>query len=203
MRNYKQETKKAYETYPGAFDEYFAQSFQKYVLPIAEDFLRHLHPHSKILDLGSGPGYAAEYFKQHGHEVTCIDISEEMVKIAERKGLKARVMDMEKLTLPHRSFDGIFANASLLHIPKERMPGVIQGVVNILKTNGFFHMSVKKGDGERMYENPKYPGAKRFFANYQLDELQKLFEPHFTIIKVVERNIENRFFFLNLLARLK
>src|SRR3989338_8455892 len=72
----------------------------------------------KILDLGCGSGDHSLYFKQRGLDVTSIDLSKEMVKLCNEKGLNALLMDIENLKFEDKLFDGVWAATSLLHIPK-------------------------------------------------------------------------------------
>ena len=96
--NYKEITKTTYNTYPNKFDSYFQKSFDNYTKPSANLFLKNLNG-KNILDLGSGPGNDAKYFKDKGFNVHCVDISEQMIRLCKEKGLKAEVMDIENLKL--------------------------------------------------------------------------------------------------------
>jgi len=92
-----------------------------------EDFQKFIDliPGEKILDLRCGGGENAFYFKQKGIDVTCIDFSESMINLGREKGLNAFVMDIEDLRFDDNSFDGIWVVTSLLHIPKLRLPKVL------------------------------------------------------------------------------
>lgn len=200
--DYKTETVRAYNTYPEKYDVWFNESFS-YFKDRADAFISYLAG-KKIVDLGSGPGNHAEYFKKKGFNVLCIDISEAMIKLCKRKGLKAEIMDIEDLQLPEKSYDGIWANSSLHHIPKEKIPKILNQIIKILKSNGFLYLAVKEGKGQGFEINEKYPGTRRWFTYFMDEEIRKLFGESFDIIHFSRINIPgSKIIFLNYLLRLK
>jgi len=202
--DYKSETKRAYDSYAEKFDEHYGNFFEQHFLPtgVPDAFLVHLSG-KKILDLGSGPGNHALYFKRKGLDVLCVDISEEMIRLCKEKWLKAEVMDMENLTLPEKSFDGVWANTSFLHIPKSRIPTVAADVARILKPSGILHVAVREGKEETFEENEKYPGTRRFFSDFQDEEIRSLFGAHFEVLRFLKLKMKTKYTFLNYLMRLK
>lgn len=76
-------------------------------------------------------------------------------------------------------FDGIFAKASLLHIPKERINFVFGEICQILKPNGILHIALKQGDDEKVVvENDYGYEYQRFFSYWQPEKLQDIFQQH-------------------------
>ena len=74
------------------------------------------------------------------------------------------------------NFEGVFAKASLLHVPKESIGAVLREVYRILKPQGIFHVAVKKGTGEKhITENGYGYEYERFFSFWEDAELKKLF----------------------------
>ena len=69
------------------------------------------------------------------------------------------------------TFDGVWAAASLLHLPKARIHQALQEIRRVLKPDGGFFITVKKGEGEALVDNHV---GKRFFAYYQPQELTQL-----------------------------
>lgn len=199
--NYKSETRRTYDLYAKIFGQKFGKHFKNFVEKEAELFLKRL-PGKKILDLGSGPGNHAAYFKKQGYDVLCIDISEKMIELCRKKGLRAKVVDIEKLDL-QENFDGIWAYASLLHIPKEKIPKVIKRIKGSLKPNGILALSLKEGTGEKFEIHKKYPGTVRFFSYFTEKEIRRLFKNSFELIRFSKTNVENKFIFLNFLFKLK
>ncbi|MFA5406358.1 MAG: class I SAM-dependent methyltransferase [Candidatus Nanoarchaeia archaeon] len=132
----------------------------------------------KILDVGSGPGRDASYFQLNGFNVTCIDLSDSMIELCKNKGLNAIKMDLEKIIFPDQSFDGVWANTSLIHIPKNHFPSALDGLYRVLKPDGILGLSMKNGSSEGFKKSKWYGDKERFYALYSNDELTALLEKH-------------------------
>lgn len=90
-------------------------------------FLRALESSpARILDFGCGPGRDLAYFRSLGHDVIGLDGAARFVEMA-RKFSQCEVLhqDFLKLSLEAERFDGIFANASLFHVPTSELPRVL------------------------------------------------------------------------------
>ncbi|OGD83816.1 hypothetical protein A2165_03095 [Candidatus Curtissbacteria bacterium RBG_13_40_7] len=128
----------------------------------------------RVLDLGCGSGIQSKQLFQKGLEVIGLDLSPEMIREAEKNVPKAKfiVGDMTKMAFPKESFDGVFAQASLLHIPKELIPKVLRLVHRILKKNCILYIAVKEGVGEReIIEERLDRRIKRFFSFFTKNEI--------------------------------
>src|SRR5882724_5430946 len=80
-------------------------------------------PPFAILDLGCGPGRDLRYFRSLGHTPVGLDGSARFVEMARRvSGCEVLHQDFLHLDLPPSRFDGIFANASLFHVPRRALP---------------------------------------------------------------------------------
>ncbi len=136
-------------------------------------FLSYLPPKAKILDIGCGPGRDAKYFTELGFNVTGLDISEKMIELAKREVPNAdfMVMDIENLNFAKNQFDAAWASASLLHVPKDKIPAVLQSIHNILKDEGIFFIALRKGLGEEMLPDNRYGGVEKFWVYFDEDEL--------------------------------
>ena len=201
MQDYKQQTIHSYEKHT----DFYAQKFKALLdLKRRTEFSRFLEliPGSRILDVGCGAGDHALYFAAQGLDVSCVDISPRMVKLCKQKGLKAQVMDIEDLRFEDNSFDGIWAVTSLLHIPKAKMPSVVQKLYDIIKEKGMLYVSVREGDGEKLVSDKQDPATKRFFAFWRPSELLKLFEDKFDVIQW-KRTKVNTHVFLEVFFRKK
>jgi SAM-dependent methyltransferase len=129
---------------------------------------------SSLLEIGAGTGQDSKFFQDMGMTVTCIDLSPEMVKFCQQKGLSARVMDMTNLDFPPGSFDAVYALNSLLHIPKADFRTVLENVRKVLKSSGLFYLGVYGSDEEfeGVWEEDTY-NPKRFFSFFTDDGIQK------------------------------
>lgn len=145
-----------------------------------EQFLRLLPPGGSILDVGCGAGTKAKFMADKGFQVTGIDFSDELLHIARSEAPHCHFMHvaMEELDRISEKFDGVFAQASLLHIPKKEAPSIVQSMAERLADGGYLSIAVK----ERKPERPEEEIVKerdygyeyeRFFSYYTLDELRQ------------------------------
>lgn len=115
-----------------------------------EKFLRVLRG-KKVLDFGCGSGRDTKYFMEAGLEVTAIDGSEELCKIASvYTGIPVRQMLFQEFD-ELDEYDGIWACSSILHLPKGELKSVFLKMIRALRKNGVIYTSFKYGDfeGER------------------------------------------------------
>ena len=111
-------------------------------------FLAALPAGASILELGCGAGQDAAYMLSRGFDITPTDGSAELVKEAEKLiGRPVRIMRFETLDVS-TAFDGIWAEASLLHVPRSDLPNIFGRILRALKDGGIFHSSFKAGDAE-------------------------------------------------------
>lgn len=115
-----------------------------------DKFLKYLNVGASILDAGCGSGRDSVAFKQLGYHVTAMDASLEICKEAEKVlGQKVICETFEELD-DENVYDGIWACASLLHVPKESMGEVLYRLKHALKDGGVLYASFKYGDGEKI-----------------------------------------------------
>lgn len=110
--------------------------------------LRHIEsdPPYTILDFGCGPGRDLRTFSALGHQVIGLDGSEHFVRMARGKGaFEVWQQDFFKLDLPARHFDGVFANASLFHVPSRQLPHVLACLHTSLRPGGVLFCSNPHG----------------------------------------------------------
>jgi SAM-dependent methyltransferase len=138
----------------------------------------------RILDFGCGPGRDLRTFKSLGHQAVGLDGCPRFVEMARAdSGCEVWLQDFLALDLPPASFDGIFANAVLFHIPSQELPRVLRQLHATLKTGGVLFSSNPRGDNQEGFNGDRY-GAYYDLANWRalLDdagfvELQHYYRP--------------------------
>jgi trans-aconitate methyltransferase len=106
-------------------------------------------PPYRILDLGCGPGRDLVTFRDLGHVVVGLDGCPEFVAMARAaSGCEVWQQDMLTMTLPPASFDGVFANAVLFHVPSRALPSVLDRLHAALKPGGALLVSNPRGQDE-------------------------------------------------------
>lgn len=114
-------------------------------------------PPLRILDLGCGPGRDLTTFKDLGHEPVGLDGSARFVEMARRhSGCEVWHQDFLKLELPAAHFDGIFANATLFHVPSQELPRVLRELYATLKPNGVLFSSNPRGNNQEGWNGKRY-----------------------------------------------
>jgi SAM-dependent methyltransferase len=196
MEDWKAETVESYERYWQLYDERFAEHFRLRVTEEADSFLASLQGR-QILDLGSGPGVHAEFFRKRGFNVMCVDLSPAMVGLCLRRGLRAEVADMEKLEYKPDSFDGVWAYASLLHLPKDRIPGMIAKIRSWLRPDGLLAMAFKEGAAQGLEGHERFPGTKRWFTYVEAEEVMDWCADGFVPIRCSAVQASKRSTFMN------
>lgn len=110
-------------------------------------FLKRLNPTARILELGCGGGRDAEAMIAAGFHVDPTDGTPEMAKAAEaRLKMPVRVLRFDQLDAVN-VYDAIWANAALLHVPREGLPDILTRIFNALKPGGLHFASYKSGTG--------------------------------------------------------
>ena len=114
-------------------------------------------PPFRILDFGCGPGRDLKVFKDLGHEVVGLEGAERFVELARSfSGCEVWQQDFLKLALPDEYFDGIFANASLFHVPGQELPRVLRELWASLKPDGVLFSSNPRGGNEEGWSGERY-----------------------------------------------
>jgi SAM-dependent methyltransferase len=132
-------------------------------------FLQKLQPGARILELGCGGGRDAEAMIAAGFDVDATDGTPEIARKAEeRLGRKVRVMRFGELDAVS-AYDAVWANASLLHVPRSLLPEILGRVFRALKPGGLHFASYKGGGSEGRDENGRY------FNYLSRDELVEMY----------------------------
>ena len=118
---------------------------------VQDKFLEKLNSDAYILDFGCGAGRDTKYFLSRGYQVDAVDGSEQLCRIASKyTGIKVRQMLFQELDEKEK-YDGIWACASILHLPKKQLREVLENMYAALKSEGWIYTSFKYGEfeGER------------------------------------------------------
>lgn len=143
-----------------------------------DKFISFLKKNDLVLDVGCGAGTKSRYLINRKLRVLGIDLSEEMIKIARKEVSLGQfiAMDLDDIEKLEESFDGIFVQAVLLHIPKKDIAEKLKKVAKKLKKGGYLYIAVKerRNDGpeeEMKTENDYGYTYKRFFSYFSKDEV--------------------------------
>ena len=136
---------------------------------IQDSFLAQLPAGALILDFGCGSGRDSRYFLQKGYRVEACDGSEEMVKAATRNaGIPVKKMLFSELNEESR-YDGIFACASILHVPSKELPDILTRMKRAVKPGGILYVSFKYGTFEGIRNG-------RYFTDQTEESLQVILD---------------------------
>ena len=148
--------------------------------------LRHVStpPPLTILDFGCGPGRDLRAFTALGHRAVGLEGTPRFVAMArEDSGCEVWHQDFLSLDLPAGVFDGIFANASLFHVPSRALPQVLGQLRNTLKPGGVLFSSIPRGDNEEGWNGERYAvyhdldGWRRHLGAAGFVELEHYYRP--------------------------
>ena len=158
--------------------EYFDQTVDIDMHEWWELFTALLPEGGSVLDLGCGSGRDSAYFISCGYDVTAMDASDEMCDLASIH-IGQDVLKLSFAEIDFKEvFDGIWACASLLHVPGDEIEDVFTKVVNSLKMNGVLYMSFYYGDEEGEQ-------GGRYYKNYRTKSLKELIGHH-TDLEIIE-----------------
>jgi len=111
----------------------------------------------QILDFGCGPGRDLRTFTAMGHVAVGLDGSERFAEMARAdSGCEVFHQNFLVLDLPDQRFDGIFANASLFHVPRQELPRVLKELRAALKPGGVLFSSNPRGSNQEGWKGERY-----------------------------------------------
>lgn len=135
-----------------------------------------------LLEIGAGIGRDGLFFQQHGFEVTCTDLSAEMVAHCRAKGLTAYQLDFMQLHQLNTTFDAIYSVNCLLHVAKRDLPTVLAHIMQQMGSKGLFYYGVYGGSRfEGMWE--QHGQLPRFYSYYSDEEIQEIVGELFELVE--------------------
>jgi SAM-dependent methyltransferase len=150
-----------YKFYDMQAKEYYERTIEADLSDLYDRFLVSVPEGGKILDAGCGSGRDLRRFLERGFDAVGIDASKALVEMANKySGMPCHVVRLEEIAYERR-FDGIWACASLLHLPKHMLVPVLRRLCRALVSDGVMFASVQAGKGEVLTDDG------RFFAYYE------------------------------------
>ncbi|MFG1501102.1 class I SAM-dependent methyltransferase [Halobacteriovorax sp. XZX-3] len=141
-----------------------------------EPFLEEMKSGGVILDIGCGPGRDLKYFVNHGYKAEGVEPSSKLAGFArEHSGCVVHEGLLQDVSIEGK-FDGIWACASLLHVPSIELKDVFSKIADLMNEDAVFYCSFKYGEfeGER---------SGRFFNDQTLDTIKEFLPQGLTISK--------------------
>lgn len=164
-------------SYTKIADNYFQANHSKYLDTHFEKFFDLVTPNGLVLDAGCGTGRDTAVFAQHNYQVIGLDLTLAMLAKGKANEVDTTLVQADLEAMPlRRGFDGIWASASLLHIPAEKIPFILTEFYNLLNQNGVFYCTVQKGHGARWRRISYQKHAKRFFKYWQAESWNSMLE---------------------------
>ncbi len=157
------------------------QNYEAFLLALKSTFLKESS--FSILDLGCGPGRDVIYFQKLGHQPIGLDGSPVFCQMArDFSGCPILEQDFLKLNLEPKHFHGVFANASLFHVPRQELPRVLGELRESLKPKGILFSSNPRGDvegwmGNRYGTYMEFELYKEFLNNAGFEILRHYYRP--------------------------
>ncbi|NJL18148.1 MAG: class I SAM-dependent methyltransferase [Nitrospira sp.] len=156
-----------------------------------------------LLDLGCGAGQDSHHLAKLGHHVIGLDRTLPLLQFANERipSVPIILADIRALPLRADSLDGVWAAASLMHLPKRNVAGVLAELHDIVKPAGLFAATVTYGSNSRIKRTGWMPG--RYFARWGKDELARaLRRAGWTVLSLrVVSNQERKGRWINVIAK--
>ena len=136
-----------------------------------------------ILDFGCGPGRDLRVFKELGHRPVGLDGCKEFCKMAqEQSGCPTLNQQFLTLELEEKSYDGIYANASLFHVPSQELSRVLGQLHSALKDDGILFTSNPRGNvegwqGKRYGHYMEFESSKIFLERSGFNIIEHYYRP--------------------------
>lgn len=144
-------------------------------------FVLRLPPSGRVLDYGCGIGMDAAWMRRHGLQVEGIDGTPAFVQEARRRcpGAPITCALFERVQLPPETYDGVWCQAALIHVPPEVLALQLRKLQEALKPAGCLALSLAWGRRKAIVMDDWIPG--RYIASYSKTEAQRFFRQGWTL----------------------
>ena len=141
--------------------------------PLLVEWLKGLPAGARLLDLGCGGGQDAADLAQRGYRMVGLDRTNALLSVGRGRypSLPLIRADLRQLPFQERSFDGLWAAASLMHVPKPEARRILADLCSLVRPGGLFAATVTHGVKSRIVTNGWVPG--RYFARWRKEELAR------------------------------
>ncbi|GJL66484.1 MAG: hypothetical protein NPIRA05_14550 [Nitrospirales bacterium] len=197
-----QRTVQAYETHQDLYLQQWNTRRYK-VPPHLTAWIARVPKSGTVLDLGCGPGQDTRYLRRKGFHVYGVDLTWSFLQAAKARAPRLPVIqaDMRQLPFPPQAFDGIWAAASVIHLPKAQARTLCRKLFTLIKPGGWLAMTVMYGRDVGVPQKQWIAG--RYLAKWQKAELKRVLQAakweHVSIERVQHQ--ERKGAWLNLLAK--
>ena len=165
--------------YDNNAQDFSSSTFSVDFQAVQEKFIKYLSPGAKILDFGCGSGRDTKYFLSKGFDIEAVDGSSELCTLASKNtGIEVKQMLFQELSAKEE-YDGIWACASILHLPMEELKAVFHKLYTALKSEGILYASFKYGNFEGSRNG-------RYFTDLNEERLEALLQEvrGFTLVEI-------------------
>ena len=171
--------------------------------PLLAEWLQCFSTGARLLDLGCGGGRDAGDLDRRGYRVVGLDRTSALLIMGRRRYplLPLIRADLRYLPFQAMSFDGLWAAASLMHLPKPEARRILADLCRLVRPGGLFAATVTYGTASRLVTDGWVPG--RYFARWKKDELARAVRrAGWTILELkVVTNRERKGRWVNVIAR--
>jgi cyclopropane fatty-acyl-phospholipid synthase-like methyltransferase len=115
--------------------------------PALVELLKLASPGSHLLEIGSGPGWDADWLEERGLTVRRTDGAESFVQLQAARGRRAERLDVIRDPLGG-PYDGVVALHVLQHVERETLPSVLARIAKAIRDGGVFLLALREGEGE-------------------------------------------------------